>query len=121
MTSIVIVTIFSIINIRYQQLFSSAVTADLKTEEEKLAVITANLENFKNYTLLGIITSISCLISVIGQFVYNFKSGSHFPFDQWAKADFANAIINTVCFGIFNMLEAKYLIDRETKKYFDYL
>ena len=56
-------------------------TADIESEEEKLAKIEEHLEEFKTYALIGIVTSISCLMSVIGQFVYNLKSGSNFPFD----------------------------------------
>ena len=90
-------------------------TKGLDTEEEKIEKITKNLAIFKNYALLGILTSISCLISVIGQLVYNLKSGYDFPFDLWAKADIANAIVNTVCFVIFLNLDPESLLKRESK------
>ena len=56
------------------------VTQDL-AEEEKKQVIAENLGKFQSLALLGILTAISCMMSVIGQLVYNIKSGSNFPFD----------------------------------------
>ena len=64
--ALIIISISSFINIKYQDLFNVTVTADLKTEEEKIELIEKNLKIYKNYVIVGILTSISCLISVIG-------------------------------------------------------
>ena len=64
--ALIIISIFSFINIKYQDLFNVTVTKDLKTEEEKIELIEKNLKIYKNYVIVGIVTSISCLISVIG-------------------------------------------------------
>ena len=64
--ALIIISISSFINIKYQDLFNVTVTADLKTEEEKIELIEKNLKIYKNYVIVGIFTSISCLISVIG-------------------------------------------------------
>ena len=64
--ALIIISISSFINIKYQDLFNVTVTADLKTEEEKIELIEKNLKIYKNYVIVGIVTSISCLISVIG-------------------------------------------------------
>ena len=64
--ALIIISIFSFINIKYQDFFNVTVTADLKTEEEKIELIEKNLKVYKNYVIVGIVTSISCLISVIG-------------------------------------------------------
>ena len=64
--ALIIIAIFSFINIKYQDFFNVTVTADLKTEEEKIELIEKNLKVYKNYVIVGIVTSISCLISVIG-------------------------------------------------------
>ena len=119
--ALIIIAIFSFINIKYQDFFNVTVTADLKTEEEKIELIEKNLKVYKNYVIVGIVTSISCLISVIGQLVFNFKSGCEFPFDLWAKGDIANALVNTVCFSIFLTLDAESVMNLETKEYYDIL
>ena len=64
--ALIIISISSFINVKYQDLFNVTVTADLKTEEEKIELIEKNLKIYKNYVIVGILTSISCLISVIG-------------------------------------------------------
>ena len=64
--ALIIIAIFSFINIKYQDFFNVTVTADLKTEDEKIELIEKNLKVYKNYVIVGIVTSISCLISVIG-------------------------------------------------------
>jgi len=75
--------------------------------EEKTAILTQNLKDFEIFTQLGQITSFSCLMSVIGQFIFNAFSKEKFPFDKWSVLDFANAMTNTICFGMFIPLTAE--------------
>lgn len=61
--------------------------------------------------MLGQITSFSCMMSVIGQFMFNSFSKFKVPFDKWAVLDFANAITNNICFAMFTQLTAEDLND----------
>ena len=96
--------IFQLINLKYIQYFWSeqwAAETDPAVIDE---LIEKNLSKFKKYALLGTITSFACLISVIGQFLFNAFSKHKLPFDKWALLELLNAITNSVVYNIFNRL-----------------
>lgn len=120
LSAIVIVIIFTYINIKYQSLFNLHQFKGLETEQKKEA-LTQNLKEFETYTMLGQITSFSCLTSVIGQFIFNSFSKYKVPFDKWAVLDFANALSNTICFGMFATLSADGILDPLTKEAYNWI
>jgi len=71
--------------------------------------------------MLGQITSFACLTSVIGQVIFNSFSMYKVPFDKWAVLDFANALSNTICFGMFANLSAEGVLDTTTKELFNWI
>lgn len=109
-SAIIIVVIFTMINIRYQELFTANLTVKM-TEEEKIKKYAESLQEFNNYTMVGQITSFSCMMSVCGQLIFNKFSQHKFPFDKWAVLDFFNAITNNICFGMFLTLKAEGITD----------
>lgn len=90
-------------------------------QADTLEALTKNLETFQTYTMLGQITSFSCMTSVIGQFIFNSRSKFQVPFDKWAVLDFANAASNTICFGMFTSLTAEGIIDPVTKELYNWI
>ena len=72
-----------------------------KSEEELIEIFVENAKIFETYTTVGQITSFACLTTVIGQFMFNSFSDFQFPFDKWAIFDLANAMSNTICYGMF--------------------
>ena len=120
MSSIVIIIIFTQINIKYQQLFNQNQLIGL-SDEEALKVMETNLNEFQSQVMLGQITSFSCMMSVIGQFVFNSRSKFKVPFDKWAVLDFGNAITNNICFGMFSTLKAEDIMQPDTKEIFNWI
>jgi hypothetical protein len=59
-----------------------------------LLVVQENFESFKMISNIGIVVSISSLISVVSQFAFNFKSKYAVPFDKWSVMDLFNSVIN---------------------------
>jgi len=119
---------FTYINVKYQSLFNSTqFIADENGEpididiKEKERILDQNLQEFSTFTKLGQITSFSCLMSVIGQFIFNGFSKEKFPFDKWSILDFANAITNTICFGMFIPLTANDLMNETTKELYNWI
>ena len=71
--------------------------------------------------MVGQITSFSCLTSVIGQLIFNSFSKYKVPFDKWAVLDFANALSNTICFGMISQLTPEGILDKKTKEIFNWI
>mmetsp|Transcript_34490 Transcript_34490/g.45367 ORF Transcript_34490/g.45367 Transcript_34490/m.45367 type:complete len:91 (-) Transcript_34490:384-656(-) len=71
--------------------------------------------------MIGQLTSFSCLTSVIGQFIFNSFSKFKVPYDKWAVLDFANALSNTICFGMFATLSADGILDQFTKELYNWI
>lgn len=90
------------------------------TDEEGDVIIAENLSKFKNYALLGTLTSFACLLSVIGQFLFNAFSQYKLPFDKWAICELLNAITNTVVYNIFNSLTPQNIRDENMKQYLNW-
>lgn len=118
-SSIIIVIIFTVINIQYQVLFNMK-QYEGASEQEISEGFDKALKEFETYTMLGQITSFSCLMSVIGQLIFNSFSQYKVPFDKWALLDTCNAIFNTICFALFTVLKPD-LSNRETKEIFNWI
>jgi hypothetical protein len=71
---------------------------------------------FKEQCNIGIVVSISSLISVICQFAFNLKSKQQVPFDKWSVLDLLNSVVNVSVLQIFNMLTAKDFTDPQTRQ-----
>lgn len=57
--------------------------------------------------------SISSLISVVCQFVFNLFSVQNVPFDKWSILDLFNSVVNVSVLQIFNLLKPKDFIAAE--------
>ena len=91
------------INYRYLSYFKFRELKEKDMATQK-AHIELSLVDFQEYCNYGTFTSISCMISVVSQFLFNARSKYNVPFDKWSVADFLNASCNLVYFVFFNFI-----------------
>ena len=72
--------------------------------------------------MLGQLVSFSCMMSVVGQLIFNTFSKYQVPFDKWALLDLANALTNNICFGMFSTnLQASDMKNKTMKEIFNWM
>jgi hypothetical protein len=61
--------------------------------------------------MVGLIVSISCLLTVIGQFTFNAFSKYRLQYGKWEIVELLHGLVNTVMYGAFLVIKFEHITD----------